>query len=51
MAGNKTFPPLQQMPSGSFFHACQCFAVFALDVHFANVVRSRLQCKISNGNV
>ena len=26
MAGNKTFPPLQQMPGGSFFHvgASQC---------------------------
>ena len=26
MAGNKSFPPLQQMPGGSFFHvsASQC---------------------------
>ena len=51
MARNKTFLPLQQMPGGSFVHVSACVAMFALDVHVANVVRSRLQCKISNRNV
>ena len=50
MAGNKTFPLLQQMPGGSLFHV-SASQMFALDVHFANVVRSRLQYKISNRNV